>query len=271
MRDVDVPEVHDQQRRRQAVHDLFGHEERQLVTARGDRRVVEVVEERLREALLQIGAQRAARLEDLPPEPFVALVERQHHALGERLPIFDAGPRLRADRGLDRLDQELLGEHDVRRVRVAERPQLAAAHQAEALVGRDHPGLFGRKGVLLPEQLEDRRGDWCLAAVRVNLLAAARDERSGRVEVPGDAVVAGHRIDEALRNDLRGEVRDVDPALRGERVLVAHAAAEGHDDHPALGLSGTRGPLREGAARQPEIGQARREELQRVAPAQRNP
>ena len=56
---------------------------------------------------------------------------------------------------------------------------------------------------------------------------------------------------------------------RGERVLVAHAAAEGHDDDAALGFPGTRGPLREDPARQPEVGQARREELQRVAPAER--
>ena len=56
---------------------------------------------------------------------------------------------------------------------------------------------------------------------------------------------------------------------RRERVLVAHAAAEGDDDDAALGLARTRGPLREGPPRQPEVGQARREELQRVATPER--
>ena len=58
--------------------------------------------------------------------------------------------------------------------------------------------------------------------------------------------------------------------LGRERVLVAHAAAEGHDDDAAFGLSGRARALREGAARQEQVGHARREHAQRVAPTHRS-
>ena len=65
--------------------------------------------------------------------------------------------------------------------------ELAAAHQAEALVRGDDPRFFGRQHVLLPEQLEDRRRHRRLAAVGVDFLAASGHQRAGRVEVPRDA------------------------------------------------------------------------------------
>ena len=79
------------------------------------------------------------------------------------------------------------GQDDVGRVRVAECPELAAAHQAKALVRGDDPRFFRRQHVLLPEQLEDRRRHRRLAAVGVDFLAASGDQRAGRVEVAGDA------------------------------------------------------------------------------------
>ncbi len=119
---------------------------------------------------------------------------------------------------------------------IAERSQLAASHQAEALVGRDHPGFFRRQRVFLAEQLEDRRRDRRFAAVRVDVLPAAGDQRARRVEVSGEPFVARDRVHESLRHELRCQVRNVDPAFRSQRVFVAHAAAEGHDDDAALGL-----------------------------------
>ena len=104
MGDVDVPEVHHQQRRRQAIHDLLGHEERQLVAARRHRRIVEVIEQRPRQRRLQLRGDRAAGIENAPAEALVSLVKCCHHALGQRLPIVDAGAGIGADRRLDRVD-----------------------------------------------------------------------------------------------------------------------------------------------------------------------
>jgi hypothetical protein len=74
------------------VHDLLGHEERQLVAARRHRRIVEVVEQRLRQARLQPCAERAARLEHLPAEAFVPFVEGQHHLFGSACRSSTPGP-----------------------------------------------------------------------------------------------------------------------------------------------------------------------------------
>ena len=52
--------------------------------------------------------------------------------------------------------------------------------------------------------------------------------------MPGEPLVARDGIHQALRDQLGREVWNVDPAFRGERVLVADAAAEGDDDHPPI-------------------------------------
>ena len=91
---------------------------------------------------------------DLPPESFVPFVERRHHALRERAAVLEARSNVGADDGLDGLDQQLLRQHDIGGIRIAERPQLAAPYQTEALVAGNHPCFFGRKGVFLAEQLE---------------------------------------------------------------------------------------------------------------------
>ena len=268
VRDVDVPEVHDQQRWRETVHDLLGHEERQLVSACWSRRIVEVLEQRFRERRFQLVCHRAARLEDLPSEPFVSAVERQHHALGERLPIVDARPGVRAHCGLDRVDQQLLREHDVGGVGVAEGPERAAAHAAEALVGGNHPRLFGRQRALLPKQLENRGRHRRLAAIRIDVLPAAGYQGPGRIEMAGDALVASDRIQESLRHDLGRQVGNVHPSFARQRIFVAHAAAEGHDDDAALGLADRRYSLRKQAVRQAPVGQTRRQHAKHITATQ---
>ena len=134
-----------------------------------------------------------------------------------------------------------LGRTTLAEYGIAKRSQLAAAHQPEALVGGDDPGFFRRQRVFLSKLLEDRRRDRRLAAVRVDVLPAAGDQRARGVEVSGEPFVARDRVDESLRHELRREVRDVDPSLRSQRVLVADAAAERHDNHAAFRFPAGRG------------------------------
>ena len=162
--------------------------------------------------------------------------------------------------------EQLLRQDDVRGVRVAERPQLAAAHQAEALVRGDDPCFFGRQGVLLAEQLEDRGRHRRLAAIGVHFLATSGHQRGRRVEMARDAVVSRDRIHETLWHDLVREVRNVHPSFRSQRVLEAHSAAEGHDDDAALGLLGPTCWLREDPARQPPVRETGRHHAERFTP-----
>ena len=104
--------------------------------------------------------------------------------------ILDARPGVRAHRRLDCLDQQLLGQDDVGGVGIAKRSELAAAHQPEALVRGDDPGFFGWKRVFLAKLLEDGRRDRRLAAVGVDVLPAAGDQRPCRVEVSGKPFIA---------------------------------------------------------------------------------
>src|SRR5260221_12839159 len=86
--------------------------------------------------------------------------------------------------------------------------------------------------------------------------------------MPGETFVTPVRVDETLRCDLGREVWNVDPALGGQRVLVANAAAEGDDDHAALRLLRRPELLRGHAPRQPPVGHARRQDAKRVSPRQ---
>src|SRR2546422_4051902 len=233
MSNVNVPEVHQQERGREAVHYLFGHEERELVAARGNARVVEIVEQRLREALPEHAVQSMAALVDLPAVILVSLVEGGEHLVKEALPVLNSGSLLRADRRLNRLEQELLGQNDVRRDRVAVVAQLAPSDQAETLVGGDHPCFFRRQFALLAQILEERGRRGRLAAEGVHVLPASGDQSGAGVEVPGQALVESLGIKNALGSEVRDEVRDVQPTFGGESILVASPTSESHDDSPA--------------------------------------
>ena len=96
-----------------------------------------------------------AALVDLPAVILVSLVEGGEHLVKEALPVLNSRSLLRADRRLNRLEQELLGQNDVRRDRVAVVAPLAPSDQAETFVGGDHPGFFRRQVALLAQILEE--------------------------------------------------------------------------------------------------------------------
>src|SRR5579863_1119078 len=268
VRDVDVPEIDQQQRRRKAVHHFFGHEESQLVAARRHGGIVEIVEERLREARLQLFVELVARVVHLPAVAFVSLVKRREHLIEKRLAILNAGPFVRCDRRLDRFEQKLLGQDDVRRNRVAVAAHAARADQAEALVGGNHPGLLGGEPALLAEVFEDGGGDGRLAAESVDVLPRAGDQRGTRVEVTRESLVERNGVEQALRSQVARQVRDVHPAFGREGVLIAAAPAKSYDDGALLRLRilliGAASPR---AARQEMVSEERRRQLQEITAA----
>ena len=204
VRDVNVPEIHEHQGRREARHHFLGHEKRQLVAARRNARVVEVIEQSLLQARLQLPVQLVLGLVDSPAIALIAFVEGGEHLFIERFAVFHPRPFLRAHRLVNRLEQELLGKNHVCGEGRAEAAVAARTDQAEALVGGGHPGFFGGKFSFLAQALKKRRRGGRLAAERVHVLPSAGDQRGTRIEMSGDPLIERRGIKEALWDQVLG-------------------------------------------------------------------
>src|SRR5207247_4073039 len=153
--------------------------EGQLISRRRRLRAMDVFDQAARQRLSHAAPQLAAGLEDRPADSLVSFVqdlfELPHHVLAAG----DAFVRLFLYYLLHRLEQELLGQYDVRSIARAQVAIRAGAHGGKALVGGDGPGVGRPSARLLPKLLKQRRSGRRLESEIVDALPVPRDDTPG--------------------------------------------------------------------------------------------
>ena len=238
---IHVPEVHQHQSRRELPHDLPCDEKRQFIPGVGRLGAVDVLHQAALERLPDLPVKPPTAAKDGPADPLVAGVE---DALKLAQDVFSVGHTLievALDDLVHGLQQQLLRQYDIRALALAIAAHLGRAHGGETLVGANRPRIGRARAGGLAKVLEDGWRSGPPKAEVIDALPIPSDNAGSGVVVRQHAVV-----DTVLKESTFSlephQARHIAQALWRERLLIAAAAAEGHDNDLAIRLGRFRWP-----------------------------
>ena len=154
-----------------------------------------------------------SRLEDPPPETFAPRRARASCARPGRRRSSTPGPLFVLTADLIVLISSCFGQDHVGGVGIAERSSLLPPIRPKLLFVAITHASSGGSACSLRNCSKMVGVTGALAAVGVDVLPAAGDERARRVEVSGEPLRGARPDTRSLRHELRRQVRDVDPSL----------------------------------------------------------